>query len=264
MVIGWLKRDDGHDGPEQDGSLPWQRVEHTQNHPHLPCLLVPQPAHAVMAGDLAEALLPTSFGDIPREIQQAIMMHDTGWAMLDAAQLQRLRSDSAEASRVIPVPFTGNSAQEMVEAWTASINSVERLTKAGAVVASRHFVLLAKRAPAEHRRFADAERSRQRLLENEGVASAADLTRWTAALGFCDLVSLYLLTGLRSETSFPLAHPASPQAQTARRVTLTFDNTRLRFSPAVFQSGSGIEIEALKHPLPAQGARTEKLSWEII
>ena len=263
MVLGWLKRDDGESSGGDDSSA-WQRVEYTQNYPRIPCLLVPQPAHAVMAGDLAEALLPAVFGDIPGEIQQTILMHDTGWAMIDAAQIQRLRSESPPASRALPVSFTGNSPQEMVDAWTASINSVERLTRAGGLVVSRHFLLLAKHTAAEHRRFTEAERKRQRELEDKAVAAAGDLTRWTAALGFCDLVSLYLLTGLRRETSFPLAHPASPQAEKARRVTLTFDKNRLRFNPAVFQPGFGVELEGLKHPLPAQGERTEKLSWEIV
>ena len=115
MVIGWLRRENGAAGPEPGRSSPWRMVEEAQKNPRLPCLLTPQPAHAVMAGDLAQALLPSVFGEIPQEIQQAIMMHDTGWAMIDAAQLQRLRSDSPEARRTIPVSFTSNSPQEMVE-----------------------------------------------------------------------------------------------------------------------------------------------------
>ena len=260
MVIGWLKRDD-------DGDLAplsaWQRVEKTQNKPRIPCLLVPQPTHAVLAGELAGALLPNIFGDLPPEVQRCITMHDTGWAMIDAAQIQSLRSGSAQAARATPVAFTANSPQETIEAWTASINSVERLSPAGGLVVSRHFTLLANPALSEHRRFSTIEQTRQRALKAKASGSASDLDRWTAALGFCDLVSLYMLTGLRLQTSFPLAHPSSQEAASAPRVTLRFEGNRLCFSPAVFQSGFAFEVEALLHPVSADGPRTGKLRWEI-
>ncbi len=60
---------------------------------------------------------------------------------------------------------------------------------------------------------------------------AEDLDRWTAALGFCDLVSLYLLSGLSREVEFPLAHPASPEAQTAPRVKMQIEGRQASLSP---------------------------------
>src|SRR5271156_5953704 len=96
MVIGWVHR-------EQQGASAWAQVEAAQRDVRLPCLLVPQPAHAVLAGELAAALLPTVFGELPPEIQRAIQMHDTGWAASDAQQIQRLRS--GQAAKGIPVSF---------------------------------------------------------------------------------------------------------------------------------------------------------------
>jgi Protein of unknown function (DUF3891) len=264
MVIAWSKRED--EGKFAALSA-WQRVEETQTHVQLPCLLVPQPAHAVLAGELAEALLQESFGELPPEIKQAILMHDTGWAMIDAAQIQRLRSDSPQKTLSTPVAFPCNSPQETVEAWTASIDSVEPLSAAGglgALIVSRHFTLLAKPELGEHKRFIAAERTRQHALEAKGLGTASDLQRWTAALGFCDLVSLYLLTGLRSQTEFRLAHPASPPAESAARIKLTFDKNRIHFDPPAFETDCEVEIEGLKHPVSAKGQRTEKLSWEIV
>ncbi|HEV2275509.1 MAG TPA: DUF3891 family protein [Acidobacteriaceae bacterium] len=259
MVIGWVSR-----AEEKDQDLAamnaWQRVEMTQNRPGLPCLLVPQPAHAVLAGDLAEALLPSAFGELPREIKQSIMMHDTGWAMLDAAQIQSLRSAPA-GNGALPVPFTGNSAEQMVEAWTASINSVERFSTAGGLIVSRHFVSLAKPAHAEYRRFLDAERARQRRLEAKQAASAADLARWASALAFCDLLSLYLLTGLRIDTNFPLARAAAHSGPSRSEAALRFEGDRLRFTPAVFEPDAGVALEALRHPVAEGAPRTEKLTW---
>src|SRR5580658_442320 len=118
MVIGWLQLE-----PCPAGGSAWAKVEAAQRRSALPCLLVPQPAHAVLAGELADAL--TCFGELPPEIKRAIQMHDTGWASSDAQQIQRLRSGSSHAAHAAPVSFIAISPAEAEEAWTASINTVE-------------------------------------------------------------------------------------------------------------------------------------------
>jgi Protein of unknown function (DUF3891) len=264
MVIGWSRR-------EVDPSLgsAWARVEAAQRVMRLPCLLVPQPAHAVLAGELAAGLLPSSFGELPPEIRRAIQMHDTGWAGSDAQQIQRLRAEGAQASKATPISFVAISPAEAEEAWIASIDSVEGLpggsSKMGAIIVSRHFSLLAQHDQAGHSRFLEAEKARQRRLSN--AAGVDDLERWTAALGLCDLVSLYLLSGLSDPVEFPLAHPASPQARTAKRVKMEIEvehgERSLRFTPEMIRAGCRLSIQALKHPVPAQGARAETLAWEV-
>jgi hypothetical protein len=230
-------------------------VEAAQKQERLPCLLVPQPAHAVLAGELAAGL--TCFGELPPDIIRAIQMHDTGWAASDAQQIQRLRSGGAQASHA--VSFLAIPPKEAEEAWTASIHTVESFSKPGAMIISRHFSLLAGHDPAHHR-FLPAEKSRQRKLA--ASVTEEDLARWTAALGFCDLVSLSLLCGLRS-VELPMAHPASPEAQTAPRVKMQVSGRHLHFTPGVVRAGTSLSIQALKHPVPAQGPRAETLSWEV-
>ena len=261
MVIGWLKYES--DGSQSTESA-WARVEAAQRQVRLPCLLVPQPAHAVLAGELAAGL--TCFGELPFEIKRAIQMHDTGWAASDAQQIQRLRSGGPHAGNAAPVSFIAIPPDEAEEAWTASINAVEAFSKTGARVISRHFSLLAQHDQARHQRFLQAEKARQQKLEGSPAdppKAASDLDRWTAALGFCDLVSLYLLSGLTREVEFPLAHPASPQAQTAPRVRMQIDGKNLRFAPEAVRAGCALSIQALKHPVPAQGPRAETLTWEV-
>jgi Protein of unknown function (DUF3891) len=259
MVIGWLT------GEAESGgsSSAWARVEAVQRAVRLPCLLVPQPAHAVLAGELAAGLVAASFGELPPEILRAIQMHDTGWASSDAQQIQRLRSGGMQASHAAPVSFVAIPPGEVTEAWTASIDSVEALSEIGAIIVSRHFSLLAEHDQAHHQRFLRTERLRQQKLESSSMAKGEDLERWTAALGFCDLVSLYLVSGLSSEVEFPLAHPASSQAQTAPRVRMQIDGRKLRFTPETVRAGCALSIQALKHPLPAQGARAETRTWEV-
>jgi Protein of unknown function (DUF3891) len=259
MVIGWLTGEPESGGP----SSAWGRVEAAQRAVRLPCLLVPQPAHAVLAGELSSGLVAASFGELPPEITRAIQMHDTGWASSDAQQIQRLRSGGAQASHAVPVSFVAIPPGEVADAWTASIDTVEALSQIGAIIVSRHFSLLAQHDQADHQRFLRTEKLRQQKLESSSMASGEDLERWTAALGFCDLVSLYLVSGLRSEVDFPLAHPASSQAKTSSRVRMQIDGRKLHFTPETVRGGSALSIQALKHPVPAQGARAETLTWEV-
>jgi hypothetical protein len=249
MVIGCVQQQTA-----SGAASAWAKVEAAQRQFRLPCLLVPQPAHAVLAGELASAL--NCFGELPPEIKRAIQMHDTGWASSDAQQIERLRS--GQAAKALPVSFLAISPAEVEEAWTASINTVETFSKVGAVVVSRHFTLIAQHDQA-HRRFLQVEKSRQQRLGG----SPTDIDRWTAALGFCDLVSLYLLSGLRGPEEFPLAHPSSPQAQTVPPVKMQIDGKTIRFAPAIVRPGSILSIQALNHPLPPQGPRAETLTWEV-
>ena len=259
MVIGCLSGEEGSGGL----SSAWARVEAAQRSARLPCLLVPQPAHAVLAGEIAAGLVAASFGELPTEIVRAIQMHDTGWASSDAQQIQRLRSGGPQASKAGPVSFVAVSPAEAAEAWTASIDSVEGLTKIGAIIVSRHFSFLAQHDQTHHQRFVRTERLRQQKLEASSKARGEDLERWTAALGFCDLVSLSLVSGLSGQVEFPLAHPTSPQAQTAARVKMQVEARKLRLTPETLRAGCILSIQALKHPVPAQGARAETLTWEV-
>ena len=95
MVIGWLSGEGKSAGP----SSAWGRIEAAQRSARLPCLLVPQPAHAVLAGEIAAGLVAATFGELPPEIVRAIQMHDTGWASSDAQQIQRLRSGGPQAGK---------------------------------------------------------------------------------------------------------------------------------------------------------------------
>src|SRR6202046_5126241 len=130
MVIAWLQQEQEDGVPE--GASAWARVEAAQRQRRLPCLLVPQPAHAVLAGELAAGL--TCFGELPAEIKRAIQMHDTGWAASDAQQIQRLRSGGPHVAEAVPVSFIAVAPGEAEEAWTASINTVEGFSREGAII----------------------------------------------------------------------------------------------------------------------------------
>jgi hypothetical protein len=41
------------------------------------------------------------------------------------------------------------------------------------------------------------------------------------------------------------------------------DGKNLRFAPEVVRTGLSLSIQALNHPLPAQGPRAETLTWKL-
>jgi hypothetical protein len=254
MVIGWSQ-------PEQQGagqapSSAWAQVEAAQRQGRLPCLLIPQPAHAVLAGEIAARL--TCFGQLPPEIIRAIQMHDTGWAASDAQQIQRLRGPNA--GNVRPISFLTISPREAEEAWNASIDAVSAFSTLGAAVVSRHFTLIAQHDPQQHRDFLEAQKSR---ASQPTPDIEAKIETWSAALGFCDLLSLFLLCGLSREVEIPIAHPSSTQAKTAPRIKIRLDGGHIHFAPQAAIGGSTWTIHALCHPLPAHGPRTETLTWVV-
>src|ERR1700734_4323945 len=130
MVIGWLPGQEKSAG----STSAWGRIEAAQRSAGLPCLLGPQPAHAVLAGEIAAGLLAASFGELPPEIVRAIQMHDTGWASSDAQQIQRLRSGGPQAGKANPVSFVAIPAGEAAEAWTLSIDAIEGWSEIGAII----------------------------------------------------------------------------------------------------------------------------------
>ena len=249
MVIGWSQAELQSSG--QASISAWGQVEAAQRQQRLPCRLIPQPAHAVLAGEIATDL--TCFGQLPPEIIRAIQMHDTGWAASDAHQIQRLRAPNAGAQ--LPVSFLAISPREAEEAWTASIDAVAAFSEMGAKVVSRHFTLLAQHDPVQHRDFLNGPKASK--------AVPPDIEGWTAALGFCDVLSLYLVCGLTREVEIPLAHPSSPHSKNAPRVKIQLDQERIRFSPEAAIAGKTWTIHSLRHPVPAHGPRTETMTWTV-
>jgi Protein of unknown function (DUF3891) len=250
MVIGWSQAE--QQSSKQASGSAWTQVEAVQRQLRFPCRLIPQPAHAVLAGEIAADL--TCFGQLPPDIIRAIQMHDTGWAASDAHQIQRLRAPNAAGQQ--PVSFLSISPRETEEAWIASIESVAAFSANGAKVVSRHFTLLAQHDPVQHRHFLNSSHASKSELK-------PDIEGWTAALGVCDLISLYLVCGLTREVEFPLAHPASPHAQNTPRVKMHLDGEQIRFTPEAVLAGKTWMIHSLRHPVPTHGPRTETMTWTV-
>ena len=200
--------------------------------------VVPQLSHSHLAGQLAQHLLSDAFGELPAEMVDAAARHDLGWKPSDDRQLAQL------AVRA-PKPFPAMPDDELAS-WKFSIEIAEAGSPLTRCLISRHFSALAQRPGPGHDAFLDEEIPRRTAIENRNGFKAEEMKQWAGALGFCDLVSLYMSSGLCESAWFPLAHPAYSDADKAPRVTLMMRNGEAQFSPRVFAPGAQVRIDALR------------------
>jgi hypothetical protein len=256
------------DPGETPAASAWALVEQSQLHAESPMLLVPQPSHAVLAGELADAILPAAFGDLPPAIRQAIRMHDTGWGLEDAEQIRRLRTVDPPAGKSAqrgpatrPISFLSLPPADNLAAWKASIDAMEKIAPESAWIVSSHFSLLATTQDRPHAAFRRQEESRRAGLIKRARLDPASLERWTDALGFCDLLSLYMCSGVSAPALIPRTHPARKSSATPVQISLSGETIHL--SEPLLISGSGFQLHGLLHPFPGSGSAAQKLSWSF-
>jgi hypothetical protein len=184
----------------------WRVVEQTQHAEAADYWLIPQPAHAALAGDIAAKLRPELFGPIDPTIARCIALHDAGWSAADAAAIQALRSPNAGKSR--PLSFLDVDPPETIKAWTASIETTEKFAPIGGYLVSCHFTRLAETYAKDRRRaqpFVSHETKRQQRILHTLKEKKDQVDRWVDALQFCDLLSLYLCCGARHKALISIA-----------------------------------------------------------
>jgi hypothetical protein len=228
------------DSTAQTPSRIWEAIEERQKTPAAEHWIVTQPSHAALAADIAAALREDLFGPIDETVVRSIALHDAGWSMDDAEQIQRLRSDLKQK----PGSFVSAGAATYLAAWTSSIDTAERFSPIGGYIVSRHFERLSSRAGSAGQGklagFQAKEKARQKRLRAATGKDEAQLERLVDALQFCDVVSLYLCCGSRREVT--LDNPALRMARFG-------DEYRLDPSP-FRQSGQQFSFGALRHPAP--------------
>lgn len=185
-----------------------------------------QSEHSRLAGSLASALEPHVFGELNADVIAAIAHHDYGWDRSDAQQIEHLTGRR-------PCSFITVTPQDTLPSWVSSIAHGRGLGRLPAVLISRHCCLLGTGSEA-HAQFVAAETHRRREIESDLNFSDEQLNCWTAALGFCDLLSLYLCSGSRAAVRLPLCHPENQKDN--RNVTLRWLNDTPTFSEPVFKN----------------------------
>jgi hypothetical protein len=157
-------------------------------------------------------------------------------------------------------PFPKLAVKEIMAPWSESVRRAEESSTLKGVLVSRHFCALAEADPAR-RFFAEKENARRECIEAELDVPAENLSRWTAAMGFCDLVSLYLCCGSQEPVEIALAHPALPQAREATCVFLEWVGGEPRFSSPIILDGSNVSVRAMEPDVGASRMRDTVIEW---
>ncbi len=232
-----ILRIDDASATEASGQEAWPAFEKTQRTTGRFTGCISQPAHAALAARLAAALKPEAFGILPPEVIDAIARHDAGWADHDLTALEW-------AAERQPQSFMAYPPEVAVQAWRKSIRETETRSPLAGILTSRHFCLLAPRDDdPHHAAFVDQENRRRDPLEAASPLSRDDLDRFSAALGFCDLLSLCLCSGLAGSVQVPLAHPADPASRHADKVTIFLAGETVRLDPQIIAPGTLIHVD---------------------
>ncbi len=212
--------------------------------------------HSKIAGDLARALLPRHFGPLPSEVLQATSEHDFGWAESDYQQIANIRNED-------PRPFLQVSPQVELRSWQRSVCLAHKTPLITRVLISRHFCAIAQRPTQSHAEFLQNETGRRHKMEQQLGVDREQLKRWTDALGFCDLVSLYLCSGVTAPAEFPLAHPAEEYAAQAKKAVAIWEDGTLRFAEALFHPEVLVSGEILSFDSAERVLTPSAIQWRI-
>ncbi len=233
----------------------WSAVENAQKKTARQWLLITQPDHAQLAGDLAARLQSPFLPYLSPDVVRAIAVHDAGWTGFDRGVQSPDTHAGATAvprlnDRGRPVSFIEASPAEFVVAWTASIDAAEESSLTGGMIVSRHFSRLAEdrldaRIDDEEdtsrlRHFLHHETERRERLGTASSCSSVELDALTTVLQFCDLLSLYLCCGATESVEFPQQFPV--------RVKVQRDADLFRFEPPLFGPGASLGISAMLYP----------------
>ncbi len=238
------------------GQDAWQAFADTQQRAHKIAGCISQPAHASLAAQLAAVLSPAIFGALPPEVVEAIRRHDAGWAEPDLAALERVVEQQPQSFLAVP-------PEHAVTAWRRSIRQAEACSPLAGSLISRHFCLLAPRdGESPHLAFLEHEGKHRAALDAASSVSCNDLDRFTAALGFCDLLSLCLCSGVTGSVRIPLAHPADPASQHAPKVTVSLSGEILRFDQLTMAPNCSIHVDGWAFSAPEELA-SHRNKWVI-
>ena len=217
--------------------------------------IVLQSVHSQLTGYLARALRQEIFGAVHNDVAEAARQHDFGWAESDTDQLGSLGGRK-------PQPFSLVPDEAEISSWQNSLRRTEEAAPLINILISRHFCFLSKDNPP-HQEFLQQETRRRERIENSLTFSVEDLNRWTAAVGFCDLLSLYLGCGSTEDAEFPLSHPADPAAAHAPKAVLSWRDGSPRFSPPVLEPNT-FSMEVKEYTGSGTELRERHVEWTFL
>ncbi len=247
--------------PPPPDAKAWECFARTQQWPSRAVGCISQPAHAALAGRLAASLNAEVFGELPRDVVETVRLHDAGWAYPDLMALECAVEAGVHS-------FLQYPAERAVDAWTQSVREAEERCLLSGILTNRHFCLLAPRdGSRDHETFVTEETQRRELhegqFERDVDGGAEQLNRFTAALGFCDLLSLCLCSGLAGTIHMPLAHPADPASERAEHVAITIAEGTLHLDRPILHAGSQLYLDTWQGSTPGP-IKSHRLCWRVV
>ncbi len=114
-------------------------------------ILVRQPDHARVSGEVARHLAITGASPVDDDLVLGITLHDEGWAAFDDGR-EHLQATPANYSHNHvalnaegrPLSFLEIKADDFLRAWRGSIDSAEAVAPIAALIVSGHFCRLGK------------------------------------------------------------------------------------------------------------------------
>jgi hypothetical protein len=234
--------------------------------------LISQPDHAHLSGELAANFVSERFPRITALAARAIAVHDAGWAIFPEESSPAAPPSLAGDGR--PLAFVEAAPAAFLRAWAGSIGQAEDVCPDGGIVVSRHFCALGNfrlrsgsGLSQDDRQligdFLERERQRQQRLIARCSCTAQELDSLLEVLQFCDLLSLYLCSGVPCAAEF-----SQPIADRPVQIFPSPGEELYRLEPSPFQSDGSSRTLALgvtaHHYPPDSGTKLTTLKFRLI
>lgn len=236
----------------------WTLVSQMQSQQADQYLLVGQPDHAKLSGELAARFKADFLPTIDHSLAQAIGAHDAGWAQHPFER--DLRGDPPLTDNGRPQHFMQVPLEESLSAWTGSIKAAGDISKLGEYMVSGHFSRIGRMRiqtemdTSEDRerleRFVADEEQYQRQLASSIDLSREQLARYVDFLQFCDVLSLYLCCGAKQPAEFP-------QEFDGRKIRVRYEDGVYVSDPALFGRTERFHLKVRVFPSEAGEGHTQ-------
>jgi hypothetical protein len=214
----------------------WAIVAQSQSAEAPQYLLISQPDHARLSGELAALFRAPFLPKVSQSMAKAIAAHDDGWSRRFAFE-RDLQGDPPRTDTGRPQHFMQVTVEESLAAWTGSIKAAGEVSRLGEYMVSAHFSRIGRTrvqaeldTPEDVRHlegFIAEEEEWQAKHEGELGLTKEQLSEYVDLLQFCDLLSLYLCCGSTQAAEFP-------QQFRGEQVRIHYDDGVYYTSPSLF------------------------------
>lgn len=235
----------------------WQLVSRMESAEAEQYLLVGQPDHARISGEMASVFSAGFLPHVDDSIARAIGAHDAGWASFPFER--DLSGDPPLTDNGLPQHFMQVPLDESLSAWTGSIKAAGEISPLGEYMVSGHFSRIAKlRMQMEVDtqedlsrldNFIHEEEEAQERLGSSTRLQKQQLTEYVDLLQFADVLSLYLCCGSRDAAEFP-------QDFRGTRIQIRYEDGVYITTPSIFSETQRFQMPVRIFPSKSGEGKT--------